>query len=568
MMSETNKIRCTITYGNNILLSNNNNKNDDEKDTEEYDEKLHGDIFHPLGNLYYSSKRNMLLTDHPSNAIEEIESFYCPQCLENYPSSEAAMYKNRCPRVECLKCPFCSTVLTTIVSHLNGYDGPQTYLSCGYCYWDSVQIDLVAKNGAELFNHMMEIEDTVDSACIVTSRIHALRETSQLIDRKTTLKDRLKQRSTTSMKTNLLLQLARLEYGKKQDTYTTWNWQDATEYEKKKEQEEIIRKKEYNKNMSLQIQNYIAEGKSLVSRQKHNKSKRRNSSSTSVSDNNNNNNNNDDDADDKKIQEKTKIKSTNDMINPMMSPPDLIYYDGNELLDKAASLESRIQQPGLITRNRNELLPQRHPLITKRTLRCRETFEDGSPGILLKPHINPLMGDTSMRTNIGNWYKKSSLAMAFYPRFTIESYDDNELLMYVINPYDEPIHIVLSNVLVINNKNDDNNIITKISNYPSNGFYIRGYDELAEQDEEWLNDDDDEDGNNKIDTSEDAQNNIVKRELNRVLISLKWQQEENQSSSSIKKTSTTIVQVKMRKKMENNDDNSINYLVKLEFGEV
>ena len=84
-MSETNKMRCTITYGNNILLSNNNNKNDDEKDTEEYDEKLHGDIFHPLGNLYYSSKRNMLLTDHPSNAIEEIESFYCPQCLENYP---------------------------------------------------------------------------------------------------------------------------------------------------------------------------------------------------------------------------------------------------------------------------------------------------------------------------------------------------------------------------------------------------------------------------------------------------------------------------------------------------
>ena len=136
---------------------------------------------------------------------------------------------------------------------------------------------------------------------------------------------------------------------------------------------------------------------------------------------------------------------------------------------------------------------------------------------------------------------------------TLNYYDDNELLMYVINPYDEPIHIVLSNVLVINNKNDDNNIITKISNYPLNGFYIRGYDELAEQDEEWLNDDDDEDGNNKIDTSEDAQNNIVKRELNRVLISLKWQQEENQSSSSIKKTSTTIVQVKMRKKMENNE---------------
>lgn len=210
------------------------NSEADDTNSAVSDEPKHGLSFHPIGGLFYSPKRNMLLSDHPSFVREEIESFYCPQCLENYPSSEASMYKNRCPRLECLKCPYCTSVLTTIVSHLNGYSGPQTYLSCGYCFWDSVHIPLVAKTGAELFNNIMELEDTLEPVCLVTSRVHALQEKSKIIDRKTVLRDRLKQRSTTSMKTNLLLQLARLEYGKKRDSYTAWNWQDATEYEKKK----------------------------------------------------------------------------------------------------------------------------------------------------------------------------------------------------------------------------------------------------------------------------------------------------------------------------------------------
>ena len=61
------------------------------------------------------------------------------------------------------------------------------------------------------------------------------------------------------MKTNLLLQLSRLEYGKKRDTYTAWGWQDAVAYEEKKIELERKRRKEKNNNVSLKIQQYIEE---------------------------------------------------------------------------------------------------------------------------------------------------------------------------------------------------------------------------------------------------------------------------------------------------------------------
>ena len=276
------RLKCRVTYANDVLTSANqieksSETSDPGNDADNvacdiFDEEQSG-LFLPLPGLFYSQKRNMIIDEDPSEAIEEIESFYCPQCLENYPSSEAAMYKNLCPRLECVKCPLCSAVLNPIVSHVSGHEGPQTYLSCGYCFWDSIGVQLVAPTAVELFNKIMNIEDNFDSTCIVASRIHALRETQQLTERKKMLRDRLKQRSTQSMKTNLLLQLSRLEYGKKRDTYTAWGWQDAVAYEEKKTELEMKRNKEKNNNVSLKIQQYIEEGKSLLSRQKKGKLK-------------------------------------------------------------------------------------------------------------------------------------------------------------------------------------------------------------------------------------------------------------------------------------------------------
>ena len=54
----------------------------------------------------------------------------------------------------------------------------------------------------------------------------------------------------------------------------------------------------------------------------------------------------------------------------------------------------------------SQLYPCRKLLLTKRSLRCRACVNAARPGILLKPQINPLTGDSSMRAKSA-WWKKA-----------------------------------------------------------------------------------------------------------------------------------------------------------------
>jgi hypothetical protein len=52
------------------------------------------------------------------------------------------------------------------------------------------------------------------------------------------------------------------------------------------------------------------------------------------------------------------------------------------------------------------LLPLSIPLMLRQSRRCREELADGRPGILLKPKLNPLEGDSSLPTGHGQWFRK------------------------------------------------------------------------------------------------------------------------------------------------------------------
>ena len=83
----------------------------------------------PLDALYYSSSSKVLVSRHPDSCIDEIVSYYCPQCLMRYMDDEVARYGKRCPK--CHVCPGCNSVLTDIVT-----DGDTTLLHCDYCFWE------------------------------------------------------------------------------------------------------------------------------------------------------------------------------------------------------------------------------------------------------------------------------------------------------------------------------------------------------------------------------------------------------------------------------------------------
>ena len=54
----------------------------------------------------------------------------------------------------------------------------------------------------------------------------------------------------------------------------------------------------------------------------------------------------------------------------------------------------------------DSLLPLPIPLRPRKSRRCRAELAEGRPGILIKPKLNPLEGDSSLRTGHGQWWKK------------------------------------------------------------------------------------------------------------------------------------------------------------------
>jgi hypothetical protein len=65
-----------------------------------------------------------------------------------------------------------------------------------------------------------------------------------------------------------------------------------------------------------------------------------------------------------------------------------------------------LQGAGTSVKSADDLLPLQIPLRPRKSRRCRAELAEGRPGILLKPKLNPLEGDSSLRTGHGQWWKK------------------------------------------------------------------------------------------------------------------------------------------------------------------
>ncbi|KAH9063012.1 hypothetical protein Ae201684P_009277 [Aphanomyces euteiches] len=77
--------------------------------------------------------------------------------------------------------------------------------------------------------------------------------------------------------------------------------------------------------------------------------------------------------------------------------------------------------------------------------RCVESMANGAPGILVKPQINPMTGDSSMVV-VASWWKKATLAIHYLPNITIQHRWDNSGYAWLLveNPMEEDIVLVLT----------------------------------------------------------------------------------------------------------------------------
>ena len=99
----------------------------------------------PLSKLYFC--RHCLDLRCGFCVLHEVDSHYCPNCLENMPSAEARLKKNRC--ANCFDCPSCGHTLSTRASSMpikapteDGKDIKTVtkklyYLACAFCRWTS-----------------------------------------------------------------------------------------------------------------------------------------------------------------------------------------------------------------------------------------------------------------------------------------------------------------------------------------------------------------------------------------------------------------------------------------------
>jgi hypothetical protein len=145
----------------------------------------------PLSQLYFCDGCSRVVSRR--DLTDEVDSYFCPHCLENMPSSEAMLYGMRCSK--CWECPACTTTLTMTVLPAGA---EQSYhLACCYCRWSS-RGRLEAPQPEQLIKKIIELERASESRLRMSSLVDAFRGNAQEQQREKEMIQRLRRRSTLS----------------------------------------------------------------------------------------------------------------------------------------------------------------------------------------------------------------------------------------------------------------------------------------------------------------------------------------------------------------------------------
>jgi len=123
------------------------------------------------------------------------------------------------------------------------------------------------------------------------------------------------------------------------------------------------------------------------------------------------------------------LESTRDLKNQILTSEtsvisvhfknNLISQNRLDEPEKFLNLSAYLEQTTLFPVVSTNLCPHRLQLCTKLSKRCPLEMARGKPGILVKPKMNPLDGDTSQRTGQGKWFKKDCSAIHTVPKLSL-----------------------------------------------------------------------------------------------------------------------------------------------------
>ena len=310
----------------------------------------------PLSECFHATASRRLssaiMDRHPPSTILEVDSAYCPQCLRCHDSSGAAQL-GYCPKASCAYCPVCLSVVTAVV-----VDGA-CYYKCGRtdeeCGWTSKECDLSVPVENSTSLGKMEL-------------LRALEDLGAALDSR-----RIKQKEAMETYFTTLTQ--------------TWSKKN-NQQQQRQQRQSLFNRNEPDKAWCVEsLESSIQERKSKLGVMPS--------------------------LDDTPVE---RISLANDDDKSLLALDDSLatvpqISFGLQTLNGTSTpnrLNSKNNPKDSYYYARSDLLPLAVPLRVRHSRRCRAELAEGRPGILLKPKLNPLEGDSSLRTGHGQWWKKVS----------------------------------------------------------------------------------------------------------------------------------------------------------------
>jgi dynactin-4 len=306
-----------------------------------------------------------------------VDSAYCPQCLSFHDVGTAASL-GFCSRPTCKRCPICTAVAVVAVL-LDDQDSKIAGYKCGYCSWSSKECNVT-----------VEITPGDDGSIGKPQLVKAAEELGNL------LKDRIVAQNA-SAETHHQAMLHAWEAVAKEEVRRGITGMTGSKMKKATLSQEDWSIEALEESIRDKRRALLKESCSVVGG-----------------------------------RELQTISLKED--EPTISLDESM----NDLSKTSLSLQSL--NTFTAPTSRSELLPLPIPLRPRKSRRCRAELAEGRPGILVKPKLNPLEGDSSLRTGHGQWWKKDSSAIHVLPRLRVVKHqqtasgDVHSFLLKVTNP--------------------------------------------------------------------------------------------------------------------------------------
>ncbi|TYZ60856.1 hypothetical protein PybrP1_011448 [[Pythium] brassicae (nom. inval.)] len=368
----------------------------------------------PVSSLFFSELCQKPVCRQPRCSVEEFESYYCGYMLVNMPSKEASTYQNRSSR--CFSCVDCGNALSTAFHEtLRKY-----FFVCAHCRWDSLALGLVDDDPDTLVMSAVarERESAQEDAFHALLSFHSAAAAAATPARSSRTGG-----SSFSLATTPLVGGA--SRGRALSLQSLADSMKELQRDQQMKKFRLQRIAEMGGWKYEQAIEKVAQQELWLAEQR-------------------------------KEHQWPELKRQLEHLPLHRSGHDggaaardvLATLARQSRMSEVSTLQQRLTNPLEQSRDVARLFPARPPLRVKRAWRCVESIERGSAGILVKPQISPMSGDSSLPVP-ASWFKKANLAVHYMPIVTLQALPTRangsrgfECVLLVENPLDEAIRLV------------------------------------------------------------------------------------------------------------------------------